>query len=82
MKIYNPFQPHVVEFSNGMYAVRKLTDAGWKYYDTQRRGQDDYWWWGIKYSHNFLIDNLERAQDLCELAKNQPQRPKVTRTHT
>lgn len=80
MKFYNPFQPHVVEFSSGMFAVRKLTKLGWKYYDNQRLGQDDYWWW-MEHSRHFLVDNLKRVQDLCALAKNPPQL-NVTRTHT
>lgn len=44
MKFYNPFLPHVVEFRNGTYAVRKLSIfwMGWCYKDLKTN--KDYWW--------------------------------------
>jgi len=45
MKLYNPFKPHVVEFEDGTFAVRKfsLIDFGFVYRDATK-GKLDHWW--------------------------------------
>lgn len=81
MKFYNPFRPHVVELSNGKFAVRRLGDSGWKYFDNQRHRAEHYWWCDLQFAHNFAVDSLEHAQELCELAITNPLQLRVTRTH-
>lgn len=61
--MYNPFAPHIVEFSAGGYAVRKLTLLGWRYYDSQRLKQDNYWWTGTYYQW-YVVESLEDARAL------------------
>ncbi|MGL4640422.1 MAG: hypothetical protein ACRCVX_11940 [Shewanella sp.] len=39
MKLYNPFNPHLVKLGN-KFAVRKLSFFGWVYFDNQ----GSYWW--------------------------------------
>ena len=31
MKLYNPFKPHLVQFSNGTYAIRRWSFDHWKF---------------------------------------------------
>ena len=38
MQIYNPFKPHLCQFSNGLYGVRKLSLDGWAYFDQTGQG--------------------------------------------
>lgn len=43
MKLYNPFKPHLVQFKNGKYAVRRYCfPFGWAYRD---KTFDDKSWW-------------------------------------
>ena len=34
MSLYNPFKPHLVEFSSGEFAIRIFTWHGFKYYSS------------------------------------------------
>lgn len=40
MKLYNPFKPHIVEFANGYFGIRKLNFLGFEFADKT----EDYWW--------------------------------------
>jgi len=66
-EFFNPFKPHIVEFANGKFAVRKLTMSGWKFYDSQRVKEDDYWWWDNVHNKWFQVDTKEMAQSLLEI---------------
>jgi len=68
-KRINPFRPHIVEFGNGKFAVRRLSFPSWKYYDNQKSSKDDYWWNGFSESSRkfFEVDTLEVAQMLLEM---------------
>ena len=33
MKFYNPFKPHLVQFNNGKYAIRRYRLFSWEYRD-------------------------------------------------
>jgi hypothetical protein len=41
---YNPFKPHVVQFNNGKFGLRKYQMfTGWRYYDQTRN--PEFWWY-------------------------------------
>lgn len=45
--MYNPFQPHVVQFENGSFGVRKRElFTGWLYYS---QTGENYWWYIEEY---------------------------------
>jgi len=45
MKFYNPYKPHIAQFKDGKFAVRKLTNSGWGFISHDLRDDyDDYWW--------------------------------------
>ena len=68
MKFYNPFRPHVALLSNDKFVVRKLTLIGWRYYDNQRLGSCDLWWYGFTYSsaQYFEADTYEEARQILK----------------
>ena len=69
---YNPFKPHIVEYTNGTFAVRKLTVFGWAYYDNQKVKRDDYWWTPFSSEDAkqwYLLDSLDMAQTLLEMSQ-------------
>ena len=70
-KPFNPFKPHIVEFSNGMFAVRKFSFPFWHYYDNQKMKKDDYWWHGASETaaKYYQVDTLEMAQTLLEMCQ-------------
>jgi hypothetical protein len=71
--MYNPLRPHIVEFANGNFAIRKfVVPWGWMYYDNQRYGSDQYWWTFTKHSAWFLIPTLDKAQDILHIMQNSP----------
>lgn len=43
MKIYNPFKPHLVQFTDGSYAYRKSEVFYWTMLD---RDDGNHWWFG------------------------------------
>lgn len=70
-KFYNPFRPHIVEFDNGTFAVRKLTLIGWAYYDNQKIGKDNDYWWS-SFSNDtavlyYTAESLDMAITLLEM---------------
>lgn len=69
MKIYNPFKPHIVEFTNGKFAVRKYEFMlGFVYKDREVRMFETqyYWWWDHKaeFTRHYQVDTIEQAKEL------------------
>jgi hypothetical protein len=82
MKLYNPFKPHIVELSNGNFAVRQLGSHGWSYMESRR--PYDYWWCSFEFKHHFEVTTLERAQELLGVAhelNKPPPKLKVVKVH-
>lgn len=80
MKFYNPFKPHIVEFVDNKFAVRKLSATGWEYYDNQKFTKDDYWWSSPKFTRWFEVTSLLEAQKV--LSQIKPKDKKVLRIYT
>ncbi len=55
--IFNPFKPHVVQFNNGKYGVRRWR-FGWEY----RSSTNSYWW--AKDSEYFQCCMLNTLDDV------------------
>lgn len=71
--MYNPLRPHIVEFTNGKFAIRKFVlPLGWQYYDNQALGKDTHWWSQPKHSEWFLMPTLDKAQCLLATLNNPP----------
>lgn len=70
-KVFNPFRPHIVEFENGKFAVRKLKFLWWHYYDNQKHKKEDYWWLSFDEDCRrwYQVDTLEMAQTLLEMSQ-------------
>ena len=48
-RFYNPFKPHICQFNNGEYSVRRWSFLGWEYLDTDITGSyAGYWWTGVQ----------------------------------
>ncbi len=57
-KLYNPFKPHVVKFSNGKYGLRKLNLFGG--YEFFGQKHCNYWWHDMEYIPEYCtVDNIE-----------------------
>jgi hypothetical protein len=55
----NLFKPHIVQFSDGKYAIRRLTILGFEFLDSFA-GADDDWWWNIpKYVQKHCLFSSE-----------------------
>ena len=62
MKIYNPFKQHIVRFTTGKFAVRKLT-LWWNYKGLDSRINS--WWISEEYIYKYcVVDTLEEAKKL------------------
>ncbi|ASJ79230.1 hypothetical protein P26059A_0078 [Curvibacter phage P26059A] len=62
-RFYNPFKPHIVQFSNDEYAIRRWA-LGWEYLDTDIRGSYAGYWWGgefraLKYCSFTKLDSAK-----------------------
>jgi len=64
MKLYNPFKPHIVEFDDGTFAVRKFTWTGWGHLDNDIC--TEYWWFSvtINTARQFKCKTLAEARVL------------------
>lgn len=61
MKFYNPFKPHIVEFTDGTFAVRKSSLVYWSYYS--KRCVE--WWSCEEYVQKYCrVDTLEEAKSV------------------
>lgn len=65
MKLFNPFKAHIVQFSNGKYAVRRWRVA-WEYKEHITLSNEDVYWWNtMEYVKKWcMVDTLEQAQTL------------------
>ena len=58
--IYNPFKPHIVQFPNGKYAIRKYGFPFWDYLDSSDL---NYWWSTSSFVYKYCTFNtLEAAK--------------------
>lgn len=84
MKFYNPFKAHIVEFTNGKYAVRRWRLA-WEYKERLIFGDDDfYWWYSMENVKNWcMVDTLEQAAVLRDKVhvKSSPPTTKVLKVY-
>lgn len=66
-RFYNPFKPHIVQFSNDEYAIRRWL-LGWEYLDTDITGSYTGYWWGFE--HQALkyctFTSLDKAREHLE----------------
>ena len=82
MKFYNPFKPHIVELSDGWFAVRRFTSTGGQYLEC--RIPYDYWWSSLAFKNHFEVPTLERAQELLSIANDRnkpPPKIEVVKVH-
>ena len=65
MRLYNPFKPHVVEFEDGTFAVRKfsLMHFGFVYHDATKPRME-YWWYFQSHIHNAKMSSYSEALKL------------------
>ena len=47
IKFYNPFKPHIVQFANGKFAVRKWRVL-WLYKENYTFSFDEVFWWNTE----------------------------------
>lgn len=83
-KFYNPFKPHVVQFANGKFAVRKLSILMWEYKEHTTYARNDvYWWHSINDSFNWVcVDTYEQAAVLRDKVHVKSPPPlKVVKVH-
>jgi len=63
--LYNPFKPHVVEFEDGTFAVRKfsLMHLGFVYRDATKP-RTEHWWYFQSHIHNAKMSSYPQALKL------------------
>jgi len=63
MKLFNPFKAHIVQFSNGKYAVRRWNFLAWEYRENWTNPNVDvYWWNAIEFVMKWcMVDTHEQA---------------------
>jgi hypothetical protein len=71
MKFYNIFKPHIVEFADGNFAVRKRGWCGlmWVYKDRAAwlgGFFEDIMWWPIAHIDHAKVNTFERAVEVME----------------
>ena len=44
-KFYNPFKPHIVQFADGKFAVRRWSVFLWEYKEHSAFRSDAAYWW-------------------------------------
>jgi hypothetical protein len=71
MKFYNPFKAHIVQFSNGKYAIRRWSVLSWEYKEHTTYGKESvYWWTAMEYVKKWcMVDTLEEAKALRDKRK-------------
>ena len=81
MKFYNPFKAHIVQFSNGKYAVRRWNFLAWEYKEKWTNPNVDVCWWNpIEFVMKWcMVDTYEQAVDLRD--KVHPYGNKVVKVH-
>ena len=84
MKFYNPFKPHVVQFANSKFAVRRLSFSGWEYKECATNPREDVYWWNwIEYTHSWCsVYTYEQAVALRDKVHvKEPKPMKVVKVH-
>jgi hypothetical protein len=81
MKFYNPFKPHIVQLSNGKYAVRRWSLLAWEYKESWTLpGTDCYWWNSMEHVQKWCtVKSLEEAKALCGESKSKLKPMKVVK---
>lgn len=71
MKFYNPFKPHIVQFPNGKYAVRRWSVLMWEYKEHITFSDEEIFWWNaMEYVKKWcMVDTLEQAKALRDKRK-------------
>ncbi len=62
-KFYNPFKPHIVQFADGKFAVRRWSIFVWEYKERIAFRKDSaYWWNAMEYVRKCCcVDTHEEA---------------------
>ena len=87
MKFYNPFKPHIVEFADGNFAVRKRGWCGllWVYKDCKGwsvSGRSDIQWWLEEHIQHCKVRTYAEAMEVMEMRKKPKVNPnKVMKVH-
>lgn len=74
-KFYNPFKPHIVQFADGKFAVRRWSIIDWKYKATYYFFGNDviYWWNAMEYVKKWcMVDTYEEAAILRDKKRIKP----------
>lgn len=74
MKFYNPFKPHIVEFTDGTFAVRKRGWLGiiWLYKDSNGWSSSttsDIQWWTNDYLKHCKVKTYNEAVKVLALTR-------------
>ena len=74
MKFYNPFKPHIVEFADGTFAVRKRGWLGfmWTYKDRMgwcSSSDSNIQWWLTDYLKHCKVNTFEQAVEVMSIKK-------------
>lgn len=67
MKFYNIFKPHIVEFGDGAFAVRKFSVFcfGFVYKDASQPRMN-YWWYSSEHLHHAKMKTFQEALELLQ----------------
>jgi hypothetical protein len=82
MKFYNIFKPHIVEFADGNFAVRKRGWCGlmWVYKDRNAwMGGffEDIMWWTLEYIDHSKVSTFDKAMEVMAKQPPDKQTPKT-----
>lgn len=74
MKFYNPFKPHIVEFADGTFAVRKRGWLGFMWTYKDRNGwsystTSDIQWWLNDYLRHCKVGTYDEAVKVMSMSK-------------
>lgn len=72
MKIYNPFKPHLVQFTDGSYAYRKSKVFYWTLLDKD----GGHWWFGKEQWQRYCYGTAEEAESALLNWHNRGKTPK------
>lgn len=69
MILYNPFKPHIVEFEDGMFGIRRLTLKGYNFLDLTLKLE----YWYSKAGFLCKTHNTDKiSKKMAELIMNKP----------
>lgn len=84
-KFYNPFKPHIVQFADGKFAVRRWSILAWEYKEHTTFSKDDVYWWNwIEFTQNWChVETYEQAVALRDKVHvKKPKATEVVKVHT